>query len=536
MPTVVAQDIANRSLVVPPVDAEPWPSLGGLVCDWIEERLVHGPGDILGQPATLTDEYRIALWRLYEIHPRGHEYEGRRRFKRAAVSRRKGAAKTELDAWIALAELDPEAPVRFAGWDAYRDPVGRGVVDPYIPLVSTTEEQSDELVYGAARQILLHCQLGNHYDVGLERITPIDGTGTMISLASSPNARDGARTTFQVFDETHLFVSERLKRAHATMLRNIPKRRAADPWSLESTTMYEPGEESIAEETHAYAIAVALGEIEEPSLYYDHRQAAMTHDLATKSGLRAAIEEASGDALAWADVPAIAGQWKEPNADLAELCRYWLNQRRKGSGRWLSHERIEQLGAPRRRPRDGAEIVVAFDGSSRRDSTALVGCTVAERPHVFVIEAWERPKGKLGQDWRVPRREVDDALAKVVDTFQVVEIAPDPPGWHKEIEEWEELYEQVVRFETNQPSRMGPAADKFRQALTEGEVTHDGTEPMIRHLSNCRKAIRRGYEVPVKAADDSPDKIDIAIGAVVAHDRATWHKANRPARRTWKVA
>lgn len=29
---------------------ERWPSLGGQVCDFIEAYLVHGPGDLRGQP------------------------------------------------------------------------------------------------------------------------------------------------------------------------------------------------------------------------------------------------------------------------------------------------------------------------------------------------------------------------------------------------------------------------------------------------------------------------------------------------------
>ena len=43
-------------LVVPELDAKPWPSLGPQVCAFIEERLTFGPGDLLGQPARLDDE------------------------------------------------------------------------------------------------------------------------------------------------------------------------------------------------------------------------------------------------------------------------------------------------------------------------------------------------------------------------------------------------------------------------------------------------------------------------------------------------
>lgn len=532
-------DLAQRSLVVPELDAQPWPSLGGQVCAFIEDLLVHGPGDVLGEPVVLPDEARLFLWRAYEVYPRGHEQEGRRRFKRVALSRRKGWFKTELLAMVAIAEGDPEGPVRFGGWDANGDPVGVPVRDPYIPLVATTEEQSDELAFGAAREILLHCDLGNRYDVGLDRIAPRDAPGKIVSLATAPNARDGARTTFQGFDETHGFVREALKQGHATMLRNIPKRRAADAWSMETTTMYEPGEDSVAQRTHEYALDVARGRIADPRLYFDHRQASLVWDLSRRRELVKAIEEASGDALAYADVEGIASLYLDPTADRQQFKRFYLNQRVKGAGRWFAPEVVERIVQPGRRPKKTARpaVVAAFDGSTSRDSTGIVCATIAERPHVWVEAVWEKPLSLRGVDWRVPRREVDSAVEQTFARYDVRELACDPPGWHKEIEEWEEIYgdQVVIRFDTNQPSRMGPAADTFAQLVKDGGISLDRNEPLLRHIGNCMTALRRGYQVPVKAGDDSPDKIDLAVAAVIAVDRAVWHQLNPPARFTWKV-
>ena len=63
---------------------------------------VHGPGDLLGEPVDLTDEERVFLYRAYEVYPKGHRLEGRRRFKRVVYSRRKGAGKTALAQFIAV--------------------------------------------------------------------------------------------------------------------------------------------------------------------------------------------------------------------------------------------------------------------------------------------------------------------------------------------------------------------------------------------------------------------------------------------------
>ena len=234
-------------LTVPVYEAKrPWPTLGPQVCAFIETYLVFGPGDLRGEPAVLDDEKRGLIYRMYEVFPQGHPQAGRRRFKRCAISLRKGTAKTELAAWLAAAELHPYGPVRCDGWDAHGQPVGVGVRDPYIPMVAYTEEQSDELAYGALRWILLYSPLVDDFDVGIERIMRITGDGKAVSLATAPDARDGARTTFQIFDETHRLNAPRVKSAHRTMLANIPKRRLADAWSLEITTVPAPGEGSVA--------------------------------------------------------------------------------------------------------------------------------------------------------------------------------------------------------------------------------------------------------------------------------------------------
>ena len=98
------------------MDAEPFPTLGPLVAQFIRERAVFGPGSLQGQPATLHADLLGVLYRMYEVWPAGHPREGQRRFNRGVVEWKKGLAKTEAAAWISYAELHPEGPVRFAGW------------------------------------------------------------------------------------------------------------------------------------------------------------------------------------------------------------------------------------------------------------------------------------------------------------------------------------------------------------------------------------------------------------------------------------
>jgi len=527
--------VDDTRLIVPEPDAEPWPTLGPEVCDWLEACLVHGPGDVLGEPITLTDELRCFIYRAYEVFPREHELAGRRRFKRVVLSRRKGVGKTEIAAWLAIGEMDPQAPVRCDGWHIQAGewvPVGRPVLDPYIPMVAVTEEQVEDLAYGAVMEIVQRCELAGDYDVAIERVVHRHAPGKIQALASAPSARDGGRTSFQHFDESHLLISERHRQAHKTMLRNVPKRVEADAWSLETTTMYAPGEQSVAEAAHRYAELVRQGKVQDPRILFDHRQASERHEIRTKRGtvnnraVAAALREASGDAWEFTDVPSVIAQLQDPEVDEAEFRRYWLNQRRKAVRKWLSTDMFAQRAA-RREVAEGEQVVLAFDGSYSRDSTVLVGATVEPRPHVFLVAAWEKPLSDPGGRWRTPRGEVIETLDRAMSYYEVVELAPDPPGWHREVEDWEADYgEVVVRFETNQVRRFGPACDDFEQAVRDKELTHDNTEILSRHLGNCVAVKRRGYTVVTKSHPDSPDKIDSAVAMIVAHHRARWRHAN----------
>lgn len=503
-------------------DKEPWPTLGPQVCDFIESHLVFGPGDLRGQPAKIDPEKRALIYRIYEVYPKGHANAGRRRFKRAALSLRKGTAKTEFAAWLAAVELHSYGPVRCDGFDAHGQPVGVGVSDPYIPLVAYTEEQSDELAFAALRTIIEYSTLIDDFDIGLERIMRIGGDGKAVSLAGSPDARDGARTTFQVFDESHRMNTPRLKAAHRTMLANIPKRKLADAWSLEITTAPAPGEDSIAEDTMDYARQIAGGAIKDSRLFFFHRQASDEHDLSTPAGVRAAVVEASGPAAAWADIDGIVEQWNDPTSDKTYLERVWLNRLVRSSERAFDVEQWRQLAKEDYRPAHGALITLGFDGARWHDSTALVGTEVTTG-FQWLIGLWERPEN--AKEWEVPAHEVDAAVVMAFETWDVWRLYADPPYWETTVAEWAGEYgdKRVINWWTNRQKPMAYAIKQFNTAIKAGDISHDGGSGLRRHIGN---AVRRQLNIrdedgaPLwtiyKEKPDSPHKIDAAMAAILS--------------------
>jgi phage terminase large subunit-like protein len=105
------------------------------------------------------------------------------------------------------------------------------------------------------------------------------------------------------------------------------------------------------------------------------------------------------------------------------------------------------------------------------------------------------------------------------------EIAMDPFRWSRTMEALEAEGLPIVAWPTTSAVRMVPAWQRFydgcMQASSEQRVSHDGSEALARHVSNMIvKTDRLGPRV-VKEHKGSPKHIDLAIAAIIAHDRAT---------------
>lgn len=521
-------------LIVPALDDELWPTLGPQVCDFIEERFTFGPGPLAGQPAVISDEKRAILYRLYEVNPVRHKLPGRRRFKRGAWSVRKGMAKTELGAWVVGIELHPEGPVRCDGFDARGNPVGRPVASPYIPMLSYTKDQTEELAYGALKAILEESEDADYFDIGNERIIRLDhrgrADGKAVPLAGSPNARDGARTTFQLFDEPHRLYTPTLHEAHNTMSANLPKRPDADAWSLYVGTAGELGQGSIQEDLHHEAKQIAEGKVKEPRIFYFHRDAGKVHrgkdthesghNLGTKRGRLDAIAEATGPDGEYGagQFDDIAEQWTRPKADLNYLERVWLNLWVTGDKQAFDVEQITDLGGmPTIKP--GSLVTAGFDGARFRDSTAIVLTDV--RTGVQQLYAlWERPQNV--DEWEVNPTEVSDAVDMLMLTYKVWRWNGDPAHYTEEHANWAGKYPQVEEWWTHSVRKMAFAVKDYADAIRDGSISFadDDTlalnspvvgetmgEAFVRHLGNAGKLKVQVYDAgDENAPGDVPDK------------------------------
>jgi phage terminase large subunit-like protein len=68
---------------------------------------------------------------------------------------------------------------------------------------------------------------------------------------------------------------------------------------------------------------------------------------------------------------------------------------------------------------------------------------------------------------------------------------------------------------------MVPACAKFYDAVVEKRIIHDGDPVLTRHLDNAVTKIDNLGPRIVKDKKSSPRKIDAAVAAILAVDRAT---------------
>ena len=482
-------------LVVPGRDEEPWPTLGKEICEFIEDRAVYGPGSLQGEPYVIDPEFKGFIYRASEVYPatvrkplpggkdhaiERHPWAGRRRFKRAALSVRKGLAKTEKQALIVYSHIHPEGPGRCDGFDSSGNPVAAPVRAPYVPMLAYSLDQVEELAYGALKYIIENGPDADYFDVSLERALRLDeygrADGGAWPLAQSPDSRDGGRTTLNAFDEPHRLYMPRHLKAHETMDANLPKRPLDDPWSLYVGTAGEPGQGSVQEQLHTEAEMIRDGKIERADLFYLYRtDDDPQRDLTDKRERIKAIAEATGPAGEWGpgQFDDIASKWDRPGADTAYLERVWLNRWKKSNEQAFDPKRWGQLTRPGTIAK-GALVTAGFDGARRKDSTAIVITEVATGTQELWA-LWERPPdwptGDDAEPWEIDENEVEAAVEDLFDVMDVFMFFGDPPYWIEQLGKWAGRYPgKVEEWWTERTRPMAKAIRSYREAMGSGAV------------------------------------------------------------------
>lgn len=517
------------------------PTLGYGAIDWMI-ALLAAPDRAEYEPFIPYLEQEDFLLRFYEIDP----ITGKRKHRRGVLSRPRGWGKSPfLGAMAILEALGPVVP---DGWDADGQPVGKPwstVRTPLVQVLAVSEKQTKN-TWDALLEMLAGPVIDEY--PGLE---PLDTfvnlpRGKIEPLTSSARTVKGNRPVFAVMDQTEEWVASN---GGKNLFQKVKNNTAKTGGSfVESPNAFIPGEGSVAEDSAAYWAAIQEGRAKDKGLHYDHREAPPTTDMFERESLVLGLRTAYGDSSAHPDgcllhEPAcppghvdldhlVATIW-DPTSDVQESRSDFLNQITHAGNSWLSAPEWAACG-----PLKGDElrvvdkrepITLGFDGSRSRtrgktDATALVGCTVRDG-HVFLIEAWEHPDNV--EEWQVPTIEVEAKIKETFAGFNVVGFYADPAKWESYVVDWEARYGKRLRvgrpghpiewwMTGGRSGMVAKALAQFHTAVVEGEMSHNGSSVLTRHILNSRRKIRNGTLQIAKKHPESEDKIDAAVAAVLA--------------------
>lgn len=191
------------------------------------------------------------------------------------------------------------------------------------------------------------------------------------------------------------------------------------------------------------------------------------------------------------------------------------------------------LKAPHPVP-DGADVVIALDGSLKDDSTALVVGTVGKVPHFDRLDAWENPGDEA---WRVPVLDVEQAIREAAKRWRVREIAFDPYLFTRSVQILAAEGLPMVEFRQS-PARQTAATNDLRSAAVNEQLTHSGDEVLRRHvLAATVLESDKGIRIAKVNRSKHAPKIDLCTALMMAHSRATWLASQaRPRTRTVSFA
>lgn len=380
---------------------------------------------------------------------------------------------------------------------------------------AAAEEKQARIVFSETkRMVQADAELSEACDVMRDVISMPSTNSIYRVLTAKAPTKEGLNPTRVIVDELHAHPSDELWN-----VLTLGSGARFDPLTLAITTagvMYDSlGQESICYRLYKHGVDVARKHVEDPAFFFawwgapegaDHRDPAVW----------AAANPAYGDLIDPDDFAAAVVTTPE-----AEFRTKRLNQWVSAATAWLPAGAWDECADHDRKIPDGSSVVLGFDGSYNNDSTALIVCTVGENPFTDVAWASERPSN-APQDWVVPIDEAEDAIRDACRRWKVKEVACDPARWARSMQVLAAERLPMVEFPQS-GARMIPATERFYEAVMNKAISQSGNADLARHIGNAviRRTSRGGHLQ--KDAKSSPRKIDLAVAAVMAFDRASFY-------------
>lgn len=455
----------------------------------ITKDSVAGPA---GEPLVLRDWQAMLVDRVF-----ARRADGRRKHRVYLVGMARKNGKTALAAGIALYGLTMEGE----GGEVYS---------------CAADKDQSKLVFGAARRMVeMDSELSARCRLFRDSIEDKLTGSVYRALSSEAYTKEGLSPTLVVYDELHAAPNRDL---FDTMSLSMGARPEALMLCVTTAGVRSDstGQDSVAYTLYQYGKRVATGEVDDGSFGFSWWEAEEALAIADREAW-AQANPGLGDILDPDDMSSALLRTPEP-----EFATKRLNRFVSSATAWLPNGAFAATAVERSIAKD-EKIVVGFDGSFSNDCTAIVGCTLDG--HIELLAIWERRIDD--PHYEVPIVEVEERMREICREYNVIEIAADPYRWARTLQAWESEKLPVVVFPQN-PARMVPACAAFYSAVTQGLLTHRANPTLERHLDNAVIKVDRFGPRIVKEHRASPRKIDSAVCAIIAFDRARFH-AQSPA-------
>lgn len=341
----------------------------------------------------------------------------------------------------------------------------------------------------------------------------VPSTGSVYRVLSSEAfTKEGLSPTMVIYDELHAAPTREL---FDVMQLGMGARK--EPLLLAITTAGvksdSTGQDSVAYSLYQHGQKVARKEITDSAFFMAWWEANQDADHRDVNTWRLA-NPAFGDINSEEDFESAVK--RTPEAEFrTKRTNTWVSSQTAWlpSGTWEDRQENKEV-------KYESEVILGFDGSFSGDASVIVGCTVEDKPHIFLIRAWEKQPTDT-DDWRVDALEVENEIIEACGKYNVREIVCDPFRWQRTMQVLQDAGLPVVEWPSTSAARMVPACAKFYDAVAEKNLSHDGDPLLTRHINNAVVKIDRLGPRIVKEHRGSPRKIDAAVASIIAFDRAT---------------
>lgn len=503
-----------------------------IVPDWIEAHCVIRGDDGSFGPFVMYDWQLACTVHHYRVKPKARvgQFAPAFHYRRSQVIAPQKTGKGPWAATIVCAEA--VGPVLFAGFavggEVYRcedhgcgcgweygytagEPMGRPWGSAYIQLLATAEDQVRN-VYRPLQSMVRNGPLGDQMRVG-EGFIRLPNEGIVEVVTSSAQARLGNPITFCVQDETQNYTATNgMIEVAETMRRGVAGMKGR---SLETTNAYNRSVTSTASKTRNSKRTDIFKFYDEPPTELNYSVLEDRHE----------IHAYNYSGCEHIDVDSIDAEAAElVETDPAQAERFYGNRIRAGFDAAFDTAQWARLHRPDYMPAKGALITIGVDGARYSDAIAVVGTEVATG-FQWPINITERPDG-AGDDYEHDFVSVDADMVEAFRQWAVFSIFIDPQYIDHLVDLWAGRWGSKVKsWTTNRPKPAAYMVRSYTQAMTSGEVSHNGDEIFARHIANSRRRYvnvfddeHRQMYVIAKESAGSSLKIDTAMAGALSFE------------------